>query len=124
MATLYLFKRIQPQGESELQQIIPLAVHEGTTWARTKMGQLLFGVYQSTASRMISPSPNTVINEWEHPVPAAANQGRTTEYHPTQKVRQGYLAECYLLQDSWFKDPTCMAAVTSNLVLDSWDMEE
>ena len=57
MATLYLFKRIQPQGESKLQQIIPLAVQEGTTWARTKMGQLLFGVYQSTACRMISPSP-------------------------------------------------------------------
>jgi hypothetical protein len=53
-----------------------------------------------------------------------ANRGRTTKYHPTQKVRQGYLAECYLLQDSWFEDPTCMAAVTSNLVLNSWDTED
>ncbi len=66
----------------------------------------------------------TVINEWEHPVPAVANCGRTTKYHPTQKVQQGYLAECYLLQDSWFDNPTCMAALTSNLVLDSWDTEE
>jgi hypothetical protein len=66
----------------------------------------------------------TVINEWEHPVPAVANRGRTTKYHPTQKVQQGSLAECYLLQDSWFEDPTCMAAITSNLVLDSWDTEE
>ncbi len=29
---------------------------------------------------------NTVINEWEHPVPAVGNRGRTTKYHPTQKV--------------------------------------
>jgi hypothetical protein len=43
---------------------------------------------------------NNVIQEWEHLVPAVANRGRTSEYHPNQKVQQGYLAECYLLQDS------------------------
>jgi hypothetical protein len=67
---------------------------------------------------------SNVINEWEHPVPAVANRGRTTEYHPNQRIQQGFLAECYLLQNSWFEDPTCMAAINSNLVLDSWDTEE
>ncbi len=28
------------------------------------------------------------------------------------------------MQDSWFKDPTCTAAMTTNLILDSWESEE
>jgi hypothetical protein len=28
------------------------------------------------------------------------------------------------MQDSWFKDPTCMAAMTTNLILDSWETDE
>jgi hypothetical protein len=64
------------------------------------------------------------VEEWEHPVPAVANRGRITDYHPNQKLERGYLAECFLLQDNWFEDPTCLAAVNSNLVLDSWEMNE
>ena len=64
------------------------------------------------------------MSEWEHPVPAVANRGRTSGYHATQKVQQGFLAECFLLQDSWFEDPTCLAAVDSNFIIDSWDTDE
>jgi hypothetical protein len=28
------------------------------------------------------------------------------------------------MQDSWFKDPTCMAAMTNNVILDSWKTDE
>jgi hypothetical protein len=55
------------------------------------------------------------------PVPAVANHGRTTEYHPNQKITKSFMAECYLLQDNWFEDPTCMADISDNLMLDSWD---
>ncbi len=34
------------------------------------------------------------------------------------------MAECYLLQDAWFDDPTCVSALSNNLVLDSWDSKE
>jgi hypothetical protein len=57
---------------------------------------------------------STIVYEWENPVPAVVNQGRLTEYHPNQKFPQRFLAECYLMQDSWFEDPTCMAAMTTN----------
>ncbi len=43
---------------------------------------------------------STIVNEWENPVPAVANQGRVTEYHPNQIFPQSFLAECYLMQDS------------------------
>jgi hypothetical protein len=63
---------------------------------------------------------STIVYEWEKSVPAVANQGQVTEYHPNQKNPKSFLAECYLMQDSWFKDPTCMAVMTNNLILDSW----
>jgi hypothetical protein len=64
---------------------------------------------------------SNIVNDWENPVPAVANCGRTTEYHPNQKITQSFLPECYLLQDNWFEDPTCMADISENLMLDSWD---
>ena len=67
---------------------------------------------------------NTLVSEWEHPVLAVANRGQTSGCHPTQKVQQGFLAECYLLQDSWFEDPTCLATVESTFILDSWDTDK
>ncbi len=67
---------------------------------------------------------STIVYEWEKPVPAIANQGRVTEYHPNQKIPKRFLAECYLMQDSWFKDPICMAAMTNNVTLDSWKTDE
>jgi hypothetical protein len=62
----------------------------------------------------------TIINKYAHPVPAVSNQGRFTDYHPHQKLQQCFLAECYLLQEPWFADPTCLDAVSHNLTLDSW----
>jgi hypothetical protein len=62
----------------------------------------------------------TIVNKYAHPVPAVLNQGRFTDYHPHQKLQQCFLAECYLLQEPWFADPTCLDAVSHNLTLDSW----
>jgi hypothetical protein len=28
------------------------------------------------------------------------------------------------MQDSWFEDPTCIATMTTNLILDSWETDE
>jgi hypothetical protein len=67
---------------------------------------------------------STIVYEWENPVPAVANQGQVTEYHPNQKFPISFLAKCYLMQDSWFKDPTCMAAMTNNVILDPWKTDE
>jgi hypothetical protein len=69
---------------------------------------------------------SNIVNDWENPVPAVTNRGRitrgrTTEYHPNQKITQSFLAECYLLQDNWFEDHTCMADISDNMMLDSWD---
>ena len=65
-----------------------------------------------------------VINEWEHPIPSVLNKGRvTTEYHPNQKICKESIAECYLLQDPWFDDPTCVSAINDNFVLDSWESD-
>jgi hypothetical protein len=63
-----------------------------------------------------------IINEWEHPISSVKNKGCvTTEYHPQQKISKASIAECYLLQDTWFDDPTCVSAINNNFVLDSWD---
>ena len=62
--------------------------------------------------------------EWEHPVPMVGNCGRTSSYHPTKKIQQSFLAECYLLQDNWFEDKTCITELTSNLSPDSWNTDE
>ncbi len=64
-----------------------------------------------------------IINNWEHPVAAVANRGRVTEYHPQQKLLYNFLAECYLLQDSWFHDPTCLAMMSEHLILDTWEWD-
>jgi hypothetical protein len=67
----------------------------------------------------------TIISAWEHPVPVVANRGPVaTNHHPAQKLCKNFLAKCYLLQDTWFDDPTCVSALSDNLVLDSWDSKE
>jgi hypothetical protein len=58
------------------------------------------------------------------PVPAVVNQDQVTEYHPNQKFPKSFLAECYLMQDSWFEDPTCMAAMTNKVILNSWKTDK
>jgi hypothetical protein len=88
------------------------------------VGLPLFGGCQSMVNRYDLAFSSTIVYEWENPVPAVANQGRVTEYHPNQKNPQSFLAECYLMQDSWFKDPMCMAAMTTNLILNSWETDE
>ncbi len=65
-----------------------------------------------------------IISDWEHPVPAVVNWGWLTNYHPVQKLQQSFLAKCYLLQDTWFEDPTCLAATSANLILDLWATDE
>jgi hypothetical protein len=60
-----------------------------------------------------------IISDWEHPVAAVANRGRVTEYHPQQKLLHNFLAECYLLQDSWFNDPTCLSMMSEDSILDT-----
>jgi hypothetical protein len=64
------------------------------------------------------------ISNLEHPVPAVANQGQLTNYHLDQKLQHSFLAKCYLLQDTWFEDPACLAATSANLILDSWTTDE
>jgi len=65
-----------------------------------------------------------VISEWDRPVPVTKNRGGiVTQHHPTQKINKGFLAECYLLQEPWFDDPTCVSSVTTNLRLDTWDSD-
>jgi hypothetical protein len=41
-----------------------------------------------------------------------------------QKLQQSFLAECYLLQETWFVDPACLYTMSDNLNLDSWDSGE
>ena len=60
----------------------------------------------------------------QHPVPAVSNTGRFSDYHRHQKIQQSFLAECYLLQETWFANTTCLDAVSHNLILDSWASEE
>ncbi len=64
----------------------------------------------------------TIVSEYAHPVPAVSNQGCFTDYYPHQKLQQWqcFLAECYLLQEPLFADPTCLDTVSHNLTLDSW----
>jgi hypothetical protein len=45
------------------------------------------------------------------------------EYQPQQMLLQHFLAECYLLQDSWFDDPTCLAVMSEHLILDTWESD-
>jgi hypothetical protein len=60
------------------------------------------------------------ISNWEHPVPVVANRGQISEqFHHQHKINKGFLAKCYLLQDPWFEDPTCLTSLSNNLTLDS-----
>ncbi len=65
-----------------------------------------------------------IISNWEHPVPVVANRGQISKkFHHQQKINKGFLAECYLQQDPWFEDPTCLTSLSNNLTLDSWESD-
>jgi len=66
-----------------------------------------------------------VINDWEHPIPAISNRGGFgKDHHPTQKVNKSFIADCYLLQEQWFKDPTCVSEISNHITFDTWDSDE
>jgi hypothetical protein len=63
-----------------------------------------------------------VISDWEHPIPVISNTRRIAkDFHPNQKSQKGFLAECYLLQNAWFEDPTCVFQLRDHLKLDTFD---
>jgi hypothetical protein len=63
-----------------------------------------------------------VISNWERPVPAVSNSRHVPKsFHAQHKLQKGYLAECYLLQDSWFEDPTFVSELSDHLRVDPWD---
>ncbi len=64
-----------------------------------------------------------IISDWEHPVAATANRGFVTEYHPQQELLHIFLTKCYLLQDSWFDDPTCLDMMSEHLILYTWESD-
>jgi hypothetical protein len=45
-------------------------------------------------------------------------------YHPQQRVNKSFLAECYLLQDLWFGNPTCLYHLSTNIVINTWETDE
>jgi hypothetical protein len=62
------------------------------------------------------------ISNWEHPIPVISNtRCIAKDFHPNQKFQKGFLAECYLLQDAWFEDPTCVSQLSDHLKLDMFD---
>ncbi len=67
----------------------------------------------------------SVISDWEKPISVSANRAQAqTNYHPKQRVHRSFLAECYLLQDSWINNPDCLYHIYSNIILDSWESNE
>jgi hypothetical protein len=63
-----------------------------------------------------------VISDWEQPVPAVLNTCHVPKrFHAQHKLQKGYLPECYLLQDSWFEDPTCVSKLLDHIRMDPWD---
>jgi hypothetical protein len=67
----------------------------------------------------------SVISDWEKPISVSSNHAQVqTNYHPKQRVHKSFLAECYLLQDSWIDDPDCLYHIYSNIFLDSWESNE
>jgi hypothetical protein len=47
----------------------------------------------------------------------------TKDFHPNQKFKKGFLAECYLLQDAWFDNPICIGELSDHLKMDTWDRD-
>jgi hypothetical protein len=66
----------------------------------------------------------TLSNVCLHPIPDISNQGFFNDYQPQQKIQQQFLAECYLLQETWFSDPNCFKTFTDSIILDTWDTDE
>jgi hypothetical protein len=55
-------------------------------------------------------------------MPVISNTRRIAkDFHPNQKFQKGFLAECHLLQDAWFEDPTCVSQLLDHLKLDTFD---
>jgi len=66
-----------------------------------------------------------VISDWEKPVPVVSNSRHLPKsFHAQNKIQKGYLAECYLLQDSWFGDPTCVSELSDHIRMDPWNDSE
>ena len=67
----------------------------------------------------------SVFSDWERPMSVSANRSNIqANYHPQQRVNKSFLAECYLLQDLWFGNPTCLYHLSTNIVIDTWEMDE
>jgi hypothetical protein len=67
----------------------------------------------------------SVISDWEKPISVSTNRAQAQiNYHPKQRVHNFFLAECYLLQDSWINDLDCLYHIYSNVILDSWESNE
>jgi hypothetical protein len=64
-----------------------------------------------------------IISNWVHPVAAIANRDCVTEYYPQKNLLHNFLAKCYLLQDSWFNEPTCLSMMSEHLILDTWESD-
>ena len=63
-----------------------------------------------------------IVNDWEYPISSVKNKGRiTTSYHPNKKISKSSIAECYLFQDTWFDNPTCLSTIANCFILDSWN---
>jgi hypothetical protein len=61
-----------------------------------------------------------VISEWEQPRSVSKNRSNNqANFYPTQRVNKSFLAECYLLQYTWFDNPSCPQHIYSNVILDS-----
>ncbi len=57
-----------------------------------------------------------------YPVPAISNRaGRPSNYHPNEKMQKQFLAECYLLQDTWFQESNCFSSLADHMLVDTWD---
>ncbi len=66
-----------------------------------------------------------VISNWEQPVPAVLTSRHVPKrFHAQHKLQKGYLTECYLLQDSWFEDPTCVSELSDHVRMEPWDDSE
>ena len=66
-----------------------------------------------------------VISDWEKPVPAVSNSRHLPKsFHAQNNTQKGYLAECYLLQDSWFEDLTCVSELSDHIRMDPWNDSE
>jgi hypothetical protein len=116
--TLLSSKTLSPQGGT--LSLPPLALSKNV--ATYKDGPSKICKFPIDGQSYEFAFNTTIFSDWKHHVLVVANRGHiATNHHPAQKLCMSFLAEYYLLQDIWFNDPTCMSALSNNLVLDSWD---